>query len=128
MKKEMKKHRIIKLHKYDNVCVFVHRYMGWVFGKCGFIWSNKKKIMDLFNESQTRIQKDLNVISLLKYHKIFKILMKHSLLSNEIKYDCIHSMKNTIHLDDSNDDSVVNTVNSEDHDCHDAEAHAKMKH
>ena len=42
--------------------------------------------MKLFNEGKLRIEKDLNIIKLIRNIKRLKILMKSSLLTDDVKF------------------------------------------
>ena len=56
--------------------------------------------MKLFNEGKLRIEKDLNIIKLVRNIKRLKILMKSSLLTQDVKFQIAHSVKNCIDIDE----------------------------
>lgn len=56
--------------------------------------------MKLYNQGKLRIEKDLNIIKLVRNIKRLKILMKCSLLTKDVKFQIAHSVKNCIDLDD----------------------------
>ena len=73
--------------------------------------------MKMYKESKIRIQKELNVVKLIKSITLMRSLLKYSILTDEIKYGCIHSKKGTIHLDKS-DEEFENTEEVEQSNCH----------
>lgn len=62
--------------------------------------------MKMYAESKIRIQKELNVVKLIKSMYLMRTLLKNSILTDELKYGCIHSKKGTIHLDKSDEEFI----------------------
>lgn len=89
-RKEIMKHRLIRLTQQDNVCLFIHNLVGNFIADCICPWKNKKKIMKLFNESKRKIEKEFNIIKLLKNQKLFKEIMKVTTLSDRMRYEIFH--------------------------------------
>ena len=84
MKREISKHRLIRISTLDNFLIFIHDHIGCCLN-CKF-WKNKDRLMKVFKEGRIRIEKDLNIIKLVRNLKRLNILMKSSMLTPDIKF------------------------------------------
>lgn len=55
--------------------------------------------MKLYKKSQDRIDRDLNVYSIIQTLKQLKVVLKNSIFTDKIKYETVHSYKCIIDLD-----------------------------
>ena len=55
--------------------------------------------MKLYERGQDRIESELNIVKIMKSMRDMKILMKNSLMDNQIRYQIKHSEKNILNLD-----------------------------
>ena len=106
MKQEIETHRLIRISMKDNIMLFLSSIFGDRNSCCRSIcgWKNDAKIQKLFQEGRLRIEKDLNVIKLIKSIKEMRILMKNSMMTPEIRFKVAHSTKNCINLDSEGSD------------------------
>ena len=94
MKIESRKHYTIALRFKDHLFLFLSQF---VF--CGKnCWSRKDKFTYLYDESCEKLDKQFNVIKILKNLKRTKILVKNSLMTPHIKTHIEHNPSNLIWL------------------------------
>lgn len=62
----------------------------------------------------------MSVVKLIKSISLLRTMLKNSFLTKEMKFNCIHSDKGTIQLDDSHDYNSSNCDENNDH--HDDES------
>jgi hypothetical protein len=67
--------------------------------------------LKLLNEGRKRIEKELDIVKIMKSLRDIKLLMKNSLMTQEIKYQVAHSEKNFIDIELDNDDSSLSDSN-----------------
>ena len=69
-------------------------------------WSKKRKLLKLIHEGKKRIEKELDIVKIMKSLRDIKLLMKNSLMTPDIKYQVAHSEKNFIDIEmDPNEES-----------------------
>ena len=68
-------------------------------------------------ESRQRYQKEMSIIKLVKSISLMRTMLKNSFMTKEMKFNCIHSNKGTIFLDDSSDFSESSHVEESDGSC-----------
>lgn len=126
MKKEVKNHWVMKLNKRDEFLLFMDQLLGQLCCKkvCPWVnWKRRDKILKMFTISKERYQKELSVYKIVKSLYLMRTMLKNSFLTDEMKYNCIHSNKGTIHLDDSDDCNDQSHSDQEqpcsDHSCQD---------
>ena len=56
-------------------------------------------------EEEKKINKEMNMVKLIKGLRNIKILMKNSMMSKEVRKQLMHVDKNVINLDTSSEDS-----------------------
>ena len=66
-------------------------------------WKRRDKFLKMYMEGTQRYQKEMSVAKLVKSISLMRTMLKNSFLTPEMKYNCIHSNKGTIYLDDSED-------------------------
>ena len=64
-------------------------------------WKRRDKLLKMFTLSKERYQKEMSVYKIVKSIYLMRTMFKNSFLTDEMKYNCIHSNKGTIQLDDS---------------------------
>ena len=64
----------------------------------------------MYIESKQRYQKEMSITKLIKSVSLMRTMLKNSFLTKEMKFNCIHSNKGTIYLDNSDDDDNSNSV------------------
>ena len=94
-------HRAIKLHYKDNICLYISNILGCLFPS--LLWPNKKKFQKMYMLTKKKLNKELNIIKLIKNLRNQKILAKNSLLTNEVKAQINHQEKNLLNLEDTSD-------------------------
>lgn len=113
VKKELDLHRAIKLHKKDNICLYLSNRLGRFFPS--FIWPKKSQFQKLYNKTRDKIERQLNIIKLIKNVRNQKVISKNSILTDMLKQQLKHCEKNVIDLEDTSDfDSASDMENSED--------------
>lgn len=98
MKKEVARHRLIRISITDTILLFFH-----VHCKCLnkiSCWKSRAHFQKIDEDGSQRIDKDLNIIKLVKNLKRIKILVKSRLMTRDIKFKIAHSSKNCINVDD----------------------------
>ena len=120
LKQELKKHRVIQLNLKDKLCYYLHNQLGNLFlcGRC--CWGNRKQMTRLIDEAQDRLDGELNIIKIIQSLRNMKVLLKSSIMTDEIRFKIMHSQKNFIDLDQSASSSSDSTSSSECHSHDDA--------
>ena len=95
-KKEIKKHHLIRLANRDKIMLFLNHNLPTLFKfsqfnccKC-LRWENKNKMMRMYKDGIQKIEKDLNLVRLVKMLKRINILMKNSLMTSKIDFEIAH--------------------------------------
>lgn len=68
----------------------------------------------MFERSEHRINKELDLIKVVRNMKSFKILLKNFLMTDKVKFEIAHSAKNCLDIDTSSDDSEPDVVDNID--------------
>lgn len=111
LEKEIHKHRYIKVKMVDKVLLFLALKLGSCFPLFA-CWKRGRKFKKMYETGQERLEKELNIVKILRSLRFIKILMKNSLMSPQVKFEIKHSGKNLIVLDETqesdSDDDVKN--------------------
>jgi len=51
-----------------------------------FMWKKKKKLLKMLHDGKKRVEKELDIVKIMKSIRNVKILMKNSLLSKDVKF------------------------------------------
>lgn len=95
---EIKKHKLIKIPTKEKLLMFFHVYIPQCISKL-FSWRKKESFLRLYNEGKQKIDRDLNVIRLVKNLNFLKIFMNNNLMSEKVRWQVAHCEKNTIRID-----------------------------
>ena len=107
-KSELSNHRHINLRIIDQVALYFANLMGVCF-PC-ICWSKKEKLQRLFERSDDRIQKELDLIKVVRNMKSFKILLKNFLMTDKVKFEIAHSAKNCLDIDTESDEEEIDIL------------------
>lgn len=107
IKKEIDKHRVVKLSTFDKWMYFLMIFMGRCFPTCW--WKKHKKLSLLFEEGKSRISKELDIVKIIKTLRYMRILLKNSLLTPEMRFKIEHAERNFINIDLSDDERSQDT-------------------
>lgn len=95
-KKEINKHHLIRISSYDKILLFIHHNLPF-FIKCAKFkccsclrWKNRDKMLKMYRDGIYKIEKDLNLVRLIKMLKRLNILMKNSLMTSKIEFEIAH--------------------------------------
>ena len=94
---EIKKHRLIKISLVEKLLIFVHVYLPCLARVCK--WGKRREFMRLYNEGKRKIDRDFNVIRMVKNLNFLKIFMMNNLMSDKVRWQVAHCEKNIIMLD-----------------------------
>jgi hypothetical protein len=84
VKDELNKHRYMDIKNSDWIRLYISRIMGCFFPVFCF---RKKAIFErLYDRGQERIEKELDIVKIIKSIRNIKILMKNSFMDDEIRY------------------------------------------
>lgn len=109
MRKEIAKHRFIHLSTKDSLLFFLHYHLG--FRLCPRVckkWSKGDKFQKLYDISKEKLQNNLNIFKFIRTLRLLKVVMRNTVFTKNIEYDCVHSNKCIINLDNSSEDSSEN--------------------
>ena len=85
---EVQKHKHIRIKFWENTLLFISdSCLSFLIPHK--LWHKKKKLIRLLNEGRKRIEKELDIVKILKSLRDIKILMKNSLMTPEIKYQIL---------------------------------------
>ena len=107
LQNELKKHKRIVLTTSDFVKLYFARMLGCFFPSK--IFQKREKLLKLYYIAEERINKEMNMVKLIKGLRNIKILMKNSMMSKDVRFQLEHVDKNVINLDTSSDDSQKDT-------------------
>ena len=100
----MQKHKHIRIKFWENMLLFISdSCLSCLIPHK--LWHKKKKLVRLLNEGRKRIEKELDIVKILKSLRDIKISMKNSLMTPEIKYQISHCEKNFIDIEIDKDES-----------------------
>lgn len=60
-------------------------FKAWISNSIVLL-AEKKKMLKVLNEGKERIEKELNIVKIMKSVRDIKILMKHSMMSPDIRF------------------------------------------
>ena len=104
VKNEVQKHKHIRIKFWENLLLFISD--SWFsFIVPHKFWTKKRKLLKLLREGRKRIEKELDIVKIMKSLRDIKLLMKNSLMTPDIKYQVVHSEKNFIDIELDEDDS-----------------------
>ena len=98
----MNEYQEIKLKTKDSCCIFISNRLVDFWGAT--MWTNRKMMLKMFNTGVFRLIKELNMIRLIKNIRNQKILMKMTMVNENVEELIGGSKKVFINLDSSNDD------------------------
>ena len=94
---EINKHHEIRIKMFDGIRLYIANSMGCFFPR--FCWRNVNKFQQIYEETNDKIDGELNIVKIIRNLKDIKILMKYSLLTPELKHQIRHSEKYLIDID-----------------------------
>ena len=77
--------------------MLIHYCLPFLQKMC--IWEKRNNMMKLYNEGKRRIDRDLNVIRLVKNLNILKIFITNNLMNDKVRWQVAHCDKNIINID-----------------------------
>ena len=81
---EVQKHKHIRIKFWENILLFISdSCLSFLIPHK--LWHKKKKLVRLLNEGRKRIEKELDIVKILKSLRDIKILMKNSLMTPKNK-------------------------------------------
>lgn len=98
---------MVELSNYDKCMYFLKLVMGRCFPT--LCWKKHNKLTMLFHEGKSRIQKELDIVKIIKTLRYTRILMKNSLLTPEMRFKIEHAERNFINIDLSDDERSFDT-------------------
>jgi hypothetical protein len=82
---EINTHRHIRIKLWENVLLYISdTKFGFLIPS--FCWTKKKKMLKVLNEGKERMEKELNIVKIMKSVRDIKILMKHSMMSPDVRF------------------------------------------
>ena len=102
-KRQIKTHRPIVLSAYDNVMLFTSRLLGTLFC-CDSCWKKRGKLEKMYDLTEERITKELDIVRVMKSVNDSKQVMAASLIDRDTKFQIAHSYKNVLDLDRTDSD------------------------
>ena len=79
LKKEIDKHRYVRMNYKDKICYYLYNQLGWLFF-CNKCWKNQDKITKLIDEAQDRLDQELNIVKIIQTLRNMKVVLKSSLM------------------------------------------------
>lgn len=104
-KREIDRHRVIKISIKDSFMLYTSEIFGRCF--CDFCWSKKKKLQKLKEMGADKIEGELNIVKIMNYLRNFKVVLKNSLLTKDVKEKIKHTGKNLIELDSGESSDAI---------------------
>lgn len=103
IKEELFKHRYIDIKNIDWIRLYFARVLGCFCPR--FMFKKRDQFLKMYERGQGRIESELNIVKIMKSVRNMKILMRHSFMDDEIKYQISHSKKNLINIDTTSSES-----------------------
>ena len=94
----MARHRAINIGCYDSMCLFVSNLLGDLFC-CKLCWNKQEKLTKVYEETNDRLESELDIVKLLRTLRNSKILLKNTILNDKMRFEIAHSEKNVVGLD-----------------------------
>lgn len=95
---EISSHRHIKVRLTDSIKLFVASIIpckGW-----NKIWQDYQSFKRLLVRGKDRMKEEMDVVKLIRNIRHMKILLKHSLMTKQMKYEISQTYKNIIDIDE----------------------------
>ena len=102
IKQEIAKHRYIEVKNID----WIRTYFARVIGCPTCLFRKRDKFLKLYEKGQDRIDSELDIVKIMRSLRNLKILMRHSFMDEEVKYQISHARKNLLNIDTSSDDET----------------------
>jgi len=104
VKKEIDKHRKIRVRLIDSIRLY---FANSRFGCCckPKTWKNVNKFKKLYRIGENRIEKELNIVKIMKNIKDIKICLRNSIMDDRVKFEIGHTNKKVIDVDDTHNSS-----------------------
>lgn len=81
---ELEKHKPIKIRLKDSFCLYISNRLGCCFPSS--LWVKKNKFQKLMSQTRQKLNKDLNIVKIVKNLRNLNILSKNSLMTEEVKH------------------------------------------
>ena len=89
---------------FENILLYISDSpLGFLIPS--FLCKKKKRLLKMIHDGKKRIEKELDILKIMKSIRNVKILMKNSLLSPDVKFQIAHADKNLIDLEASEESS-----------------------
>lgn len=96
----------------DQIALYTANRLGCLF-PC-ICWKKRDKLQRLYTFSEDRIQKELDLIKVVRNMKSFKILLKNFLMTDKVKFEITHSIKNILDIDTDSDEEEQDPIDDID--------------
>lgn len=93
---------------FDNILLYLSNQLGCLF-PC-ICWSKREKLNRLYEKSNDRIDKELDLVKVVKNMKSFRVFLKNFLMTEKIKFEIAHSFKNCVDIDTDSDDEELDPL------------------
>lgn len=92
---------------YDNIKLYFANNSIFALCCCAAIFKRKKILQTLFDEATLRIDKETDLLKIMKTLRNTKILLKNSVMNKDVLFQIAHADKNLINLDDSEKEDAI---------------------
>ena len=86
---EVNLHRVPRLGAQDKCCLLTSTALGRCFPGC--CWPKYRKLRRLYGEGMERIDRELDIVKIIKTLRMAKIFLKSSLVTPDIKFAIQHA-------------------------------------
>ena len=94
----MKKNKAIYIPLKDYIFLFLSRVP---FGCClKFCWPKYKPFQNLYKKGVHKLEKEMDIVLLIKELRQLKILMQHELKNEDLQLEIKHDQQNLLFIDD----------------------------
>ena len=108
-------HRLARVSLKDSLFLYLYNrfYCSSFKNWCWFwTWRKRSPLQKLYRETQDRLEKELNIVKLLRSRRIVSILTKQLVDGDEVSFELAHQPKNIIDCDAGSEDSDAEPQNS----------------
>ena len=105
---EIAKHKKISIKFVDHFFLYLYQIAPWF----NFTWKRKSKFVSLYKQGCEKVEKQMNVIKLLKTLTQVKVIIGSSMMTNTVKHYINHCEENVINLSDT-EESVEDSPDPE---------------
>lgn len=102
-------HQVIKLSKKQSCKLYFMSLLG-----CCFCGRKKNRLWRLYTEGQDRIEKEFDLVKIIKSIRNIKVIMKHKLMNEKLKLEVKHSEKSVIDVESTPSDSTSSSDENRD--------------